>query len=408
VIGMAGKASTLGGPIRMADYLSIGLLSRLVSPALVDEALRLHGRQSQRRRDLPAHAVAYYVMAMSLYRHVNMQEVLRIVTEGMDFLGDQAIRRNVGKSGISAARTRLGSDVMATLAAQCLQPQAQPTQTHAFFRNWRLVSLDGSTMEVADQPANRQAFGAPGTQQGRTGYPQLRFTALLEFGTQCLFGVTLGGYADSEHSLARQSLSALRPGMLCVADRGFSGFPMWQAACETGADLLWRIPHNRKLPVIEKLADGSYLSQMKPAPATKAKMGDASIEALTVRVIDYRLPEAKDAEPIYRLITTILDPDAASAEELAVLYQTRWRIETAFAEIKTTLKGADVVLRSLTPELVRQEFWGLLLAHHAIRRLMLEAALARDVPPDRQSFQHTVSIVRRKLPASGAVPPSAV
>lgn len=371
---MAGKASTLGGPIRIADYLSMGLLARLVSPDLVNDALRLHGRQSQRRRDLPAHAVAYYVMAMSLYRDVNTEAVLRIVTEGMDYLGDDAIRREVGKSGISAARHRLGSDVMATLAAQCLQPQATPTMETAFYRRWRLVSLDGSTMAVADQPANRDAFGVPGTQQGRTGYPQLRFVALLEFGTQCLFGVTLGGYAEGEHSLARQSLSALAPGMLCVADRGFSGFPMWQAACRTGADLLWRIPHNRKLPVIERFADGSYLSRMTAAPATRARMGNEPTEPLTVRVIDYRLPEVDEAEPIYRLITTIIDPDAAPADDLAALYLSRWRIETAFAEIKTTLKGADIVLRSRTPELVRQEFWGLLLAHHVIRRLMLEAA----------------------------------
>ena len=114
------------------------------------------------------------------------------------------------------------------------------------------------------------------------------------------------------------------------------------------------------------------------------------------------------AEPIYRLMTTLLDPITAPAQELAALYQTRWTIETTFPEMKTTLKGADVVLRSKTPELVRQEFWGLLLAHHAVRKLMLEAALAHERPPDALSFKHSLSLMRRKLPSSGALPPKAV
>ena len=137
-------------------------------------------------------------------------------------------------------------------------------------------------------------------------------------------------------------------------------------------------------------------------------MADASPAALTVRVIDYRLPGVPDAEPLYRLITTLLDPRAAPAEELAALYHTRWTIETTLAEMKTTLRGADVVMRSKTPELVRQEFWGLLLAHQIVRKMMLEAALAHQHPPDRLSFKHSLSLMRRKLPHSGALPPRAV
>lgn len=405
---MAGKALSLGGRIRIADYLSLGLLARLIPPALVDAALTEHDRHSQRRRDLPAHAVAYYVMAMSLYRGVNTEEVLRIVTEGMAYLGDNAIRREVGKSAISAARTRLGAGVMRTLAQQALAPLATDALPGAFYRGLRLVSLDGCGMEVADEAANRKAFGVPGTQQGQTGYPQLRFVALLENATHVLFGVTLGGYADSEGRLAHDTLRHLMPGMLCLADRGFSGYPLWAAASRTGAQLLWRVAKNRSLPVRQRLADGSYLSEITPAPATRKTLANDNPQALTVRVIDYRLPGVPDAEPVYRLITTLLDPVAAPAVELAALYQSRWTIETSFAEMKTTLKGADAVLRSKTPELVRQEFWGLLLAHHVVRKLMLEAALARERRPDELSFKHTLSLMRRKLPASGALPPRAV
>ena len=402
---MAGKAAMLEGNTRVSDYLSIGLLSRLVPPSLVDEALTAHDRHSKRKRDLPAHAVAYYVMALSLYRGVNTEEVLRVVTEGMDYLGEGVIRREVGKSGISASRTRLGAEVMRHIAEQALTPLAETHTDSSFYRGLRLVSVDGTTLEVADEAGNREAFGVPGTQQGQTGYPQIRCVGLLESGTHAFFGVELGGYKDSEVSLAHKTLSRLKPGMLCLADRGFSGYPLWLVASQTGAQLLWRIPKNRKLPVLQQFKDGSYLSQISPAPATLKKMSNKTATAITVRVIDYQLPGVAGAEPIYRLITTLLDSEQYPAEELAALYHVRWSIDTTFAEIKTTLKGADIVLRSKTPELVRQEFWGLLLAHHVVRKVMLEAALSRQRTPDALSFKHSLSIVRRKLPASGAIPP---
>lgn len=405
---MSGKAAVLMGQIRVSDYLSVGLLARLVPPFMVNEALTAHNRHSKRQRDLPAHAVAYYVMALSLYRSVNTEEVLRIVTEGMDYLGGAAIRREVGKSAISASRTRLGADVMHYLAEQALTPLAQPEAQGSFHRGLRLVSVDGTTLEVADEKDNRKAFGVPGTQQGQTGYPQLRCVGLLENGTHALFGVALGGYKDSEVSLAHQALKNLKPDMLCLADRGFSGYPLWQTARQSGAQLLWRIPKNRRLPVLQRCLDGSYLSQISPAPATRKAMTDKTAPAMAVRVIDYRLPGIVNAEPAYRLITTLLDAKQYPAEELAALYHARWRIETTFAEIKTVLKGADVVLRSKTPELVRQEFWGLLLAHHVVRKLMLEAALSRQRAPDALSFKHSLTLVRRKLPASGAIPPGAI
>ena len=404
---MAGKAATLPAGVRLADYLSTGLLARICTPDEVDLVLKATGRQSKRQRDLPAHAVAYYVMALSLYRGVNYQEVLRVVTEGMQMLGDNAIRRDVGKSGISAARTRLGWQVMSHLAGRVLTPLADARTKGAFFGRYRVVSLDGSTLDVADETANVNAFGYPGTQQGRTGYPQLRFTALLENGTHVMFGLACGGYKDSEMSLAHQSVSHLKPGMLCLADRGLAGFPLWQAAQATGAQLLWRVARNRKLPVLKRLADGSYLSMIAPAPATQKKMA-GSTAPIQVRVIDYQLPGVPDAEPIYRVITTLLDDKEASASDLAKLFHERWVIETTLAELKTTLKGADIVLRSKTPDLVRQEFYGLVLAHYAIRKLMWEAALSRDEPPERLSFKQAVNTVRRKLPAYGAIPPRAV
>src|SRR5258708_7381510 len=127
---------------------------------------------------------------------------------------------------------------------------------------------------------------------------------------------------------------------------------------------------------------------------------------IQVRVIEYTLDEVAGAEPIYRLLTSILDPDQAPAEELAALYNERWEIETALDELKTLLRGSKIVLRSKTPDLVRQEFYGLMMTHFAVRGLMQEAALKAREDPDRLSFLHAVRVVRRKLPHFVAIPPS--
>jgi hypothetical protein len=410
---MAGKAAVLSSGARLGDYLSVGLLARTISPQLVQSALKRSGRQSQRQRAFPAQAVVYYVVALSLYRSVNAQEVLRVVCEGLDYLDCPTALSDVGKSGISQARSRLGEAVMQDIAQEVLQPmglapthkeESEFSPTH--WRGLRVVALDGSTVEITDEQANRDAFGVPGTQHGRTGYPQARFSALFERGSGALFGVALGGYKHSENSLARQTIAtALKPDMLCLADRGFAGYPLWELARATGAQLLWRIPKNRRLPKLETLTDGSFLSQITISPATHAAHPHLSGQPMTVRVIEYSLPGHRDSEPVYRLITTLTDAKRYPAQELAALYAERWGIETAFADLKTTLKGADIVLRSKTPELVRQEFWGMLLAYQTVRLLMWEVSQSNRLAPERLSFKGALNTVRRKLPQSGAISP---
>jgi hypothetical protein len=255
---------------------------------------------------------------------------------------------------------------------------------------------------VADTQENRASFGSPGASRGESAFPQLRFVALVENGTHVLFGARLGRYTDSETTLAHDVLMALRPGMLCLADRQFFGSALWQAAAATGADLLWRVKHNLRLPRATMLADGSYLTTIYPSDKDRRHGANGT----RVRVVEYRLAGIAGAEPLYRLVTTILDPAQAPAAALAAFYHERWEIEGALDELKTHLRGARVVLRSKTPELVRQEFWGLLLAHFAVRGLMHEAALRADEDPDRLSFLHAVRVVRRKLPLFAALPPS--
>jgi hypothetical protein len=255
---------------------------------------------------------------------------------------------------------------------------------------------------VADTEENRVAFGRPEASRGASAFPQVRFVALVENGTHVLFGARLGRFADGETTLAHDALPALRPGMLCLADRQFFGYALWQAAAATGSDLLWRVKRNLRLPREARLADGSYLTTIYPSEKDRRHR----TRGVQVRVVEYRLEGIANAEPLYRLVTTILDPAAAQAAELAALYHERWEIEGALAELKTHLRGARMVLRSKTPELVKQEFWGLLLAHFAVRGLMHEAALRADEDPDRLSFLHAVRVVRRKLPRFAALSPS--
>jgi len=191
--------------------------------------------------------------------------------------------------------------------------------------------------------------------------------------------------------------------MLCLADRGFVSYQLWLTAAQTGADLLWRTRENAQLEVERRLRDGSYLSHLYASTADRRHRRNG----IAVRVIDYRLKSVPEAAPVYRLITTILEPAQASAKELAALYHERWEIETALDELKTHLRGSQIVLRSKTPELVRQEFFGLLMAHFAIRGLMHEAALKADEDPDRLSFLHSVRVVQRRMTRFGAIPPSA-
>jgi hypothetical protein len=256
-------------------------------------------------------------------------------------------------------------------------------------------------LDVADTAENDQAFGRPGSPRGSSAFPKLRFVALLENGTHVLWAAQMDKYVTGEVTLAESVVPSLRQAMLCLADRLFFGYKLWQTAAKTGADLLWRVKRNVRLDMEQRLPDGSYLSHVYASTSDRRNRRNG----IAVRVIEYRLKGVQGSESLYRLITTILDHRQAPAEELAALYHERWEIETALDELKTHLRGAAIVLRSKTPELVKQEFYGMLMAHYAIRGLMHEAALKADEDPDRLSFLHAVRVVQRRMPRYAAIPP---
>jgi hypothetical protein len=400
---MARTAAALPAGSRITDYISLGVIAKTFPVMRIQAVLDATGRASMRQRDLPAHVVVYYVIALALYMQSSYREVLRCLLEGVQWLLDPSVTVKVaGKSGISQARTRLGWEPVRQLHDEVVKPIAVRATRGAWYRRWRLVSIDGSTFNVADEVANAAAFGRPGASRGSSAYPQIRFVSLVENGTHVLFASHMAGYETGEITLAKAVLTSLRPGMLCLADRQFFGSGLWSLARDTGADLLWRIKKNMRLACEKRLPDGSYLSQFYPSERDWRH----KTNGIRVRVIDYCLDGVPDAEPIYRLVTTILDHENAPAAELAALYHERWEIETALDELKTHLRGAGIVLRSKTPDLVRQEFYGLMMAHFAIRGLMHEAALKADEDPDRLSFLHAVRVVRRKLSRLPAIPPS--
>ena len=405
---MARTKAVLGSGARLSDFLSASLLARVVPPETVHAVLDEHGCNTQRVRSFPAVAGVYYCMALSLYPEAAYEEVFAVVAQGLAWSSGAAEPTLVRKSSISALRSRIGAAPLSELVRRCCIPLAQQrTHPQAFYAGRRLVAIDGSCFELPDEADNAATFGYPGSRTslaGHAGYPQARCAILVECATHAILGANLGPYRSGEWELCAPLLARLAPGMLCMADRGFNGFEHWRQAQATGADLLWRCSDTRQLPVQTLLEDGSYLSVISPAGVSRAQ---AREQAVAVRVIEYAMPGDGEAQPRYRLLTTLLDASAAPAMELAALYHQRWEIEAVFDELKTHLRQSRRVLRSKTPELVRQEFYGWILAHYAVRWLLHQGAIGHRLPHAELSFKGHVELLRRTQPRSGAFPPRA-
>lgn len=384
---------------RLSDRVAIGLLTRTFTPAAVDAAVATTDRAEVRSRLLPARVTVYYVLAMCLFSGQGYEEVMRLLVGGLEWMSRWRRAWTVpSTAAIAKARARLGAEPLRALFAAVVHPLATEATRGSWYRGLRLVAMDGATLDVPDTTENDEHFGRPGSSrgEGKGAFPQIRLVGVAECGTHAMFAAAIGPYGTAERTLATQVLPALRPGMLLMADRGFTSFELWQTAAATGADLLWRATSVFSLPVLQELPDGSYLSHL----IRKDR------RPITVRVIEYTIDDAPTPEgKHYRLVTTLLDHQHAPALELAELYAQRWEFETALDELKTHQRGAKVVLRSKSPDGVEQEVWGFLLVHWAIRELMHIAALDADVDSDRVSFIRTLRLARRTVTEQAAFSP---
>ena len=397
---------------RLSDRIAIGVLTATFPPELVDRVVEETGRRERRHRLLPARVVVYFTLAMCVFGQVGYEEVARLLTHGLAWAKSWRGAWQVPTTGsLARARARLGPEPLQALFERTAGPLATPATPGAWYRDWRLVVVDGTTLDVADTPANTTAFGRPKTHRGeQTAFPQVRLVGVAECGTHALMAAAMGPLTKGETTLTAGLLGAgttLGVGMLLLADRLFTGAELWRQAQQTGADLLWRTRSNAVLPVLGTFPEGSYLSQI--TAATDRRRG---VAPTVVRVVEYRLDDPGRAGAkgqVYRLLTTILDPERAPAPALAALYHRRWEVEGLLDELKVHQRGPKVVLRSKTPRMVAQEVWAMLLVHRAIRTLLHQAALdPRDgeaLDPDRLSFTRALRVIRRQVTDQAAFSP---
>jgi Insertion element 4 transposase N-terminal/Transposase DDE domain len=400
-------------PGRLSDYLSLGVIARVYRRDLVDEVIAETRSKEKRTRLLPARLVVYYVIALALFFGEAYEEVMRRMVGGLRFVSAwERAWRVPTPSALCQARQRLGAAPLRRLFEQAAVPLATPATIGAWLGRWRLMAIDGVTLDVPDTPDNAAAFGRPGSRRPQGGaFPQVRVVALGECGTHAVVAAELGPLRTGERELAAGVLADMEDGMLVSFDRGFFSYDLFAQARATGADLLFRATSTLKLPVLHRLPDDSYLSAITakgigtPATLGEARWRAATGRAILVRVVEYQITDRPDSE-VYRLITTITDWRDALAPDLAAAYQQRWEFEIALDEIETHQIAHSRVLRSKSPEMVRQEIWGILLAHYAIRTLMVEAAHDADIDPDRLSFIRSLRVIRREAEGSADFPPS--
>ena len=400
---------------RLSDLVSVGVLTRVFPPGVVDAAIAGQRRTEQRNRLLPSRVMVYFSIGMALYSDGSYSDVLAQLTDGLSWATGEAGPAGLpSKSAIFQARARLGAGPLKALFEAVAAPIGEAATPGVWLAGRRMVAIDGTCLEVADSAANATYFGRPPTSRGeRAAFPCARVVAIAECGTHAIFAARIGDYGTGENTLARDMLGEIRPGMVLLADRGFFSYDLWRKACATGADLIFRVRTDRVGPKpkrVRDLADGSYLAHLNRAtPAAERNR-----EPLLVRVVDYTVDDGRPdtatgeqttAREQHRLFTTLLDPNEAPAGALVAAYQSRWEIELAFDELKTHQRGPRMILRSKSPDLVKQELWGHLCCHFAIRTLMAGAARHAGHDPDRISFTTALRTARTTVAHGDAFSP---
>lgn len=395
---MARTKQALTDGIRMNDIIGAGILTKVVPGTVVSSVLEKNNQHTIRERKLSKEFLIYYVIGMALFSNINIRSVLKALLESLSYIFPDIIKEAACESAISQGRSRLGDSVMKDLFESVCVPLSTPSTKGSTYRDLNLVAIDGSSADLPDEQDICKSF--PKHNNGvEYPYPQLKFVALVELGTRCVFSAALGNDNDSEHVLAEQVIPSLKPGMLVLADRLYMCYNLFSKADKTGAAVVFRAKSAFNLIPVEQFDDGSYTARIFDRHIDRRK-------GKLVRVIEYTIKaNGKKTDEVYRLVTNILDPEKAPASELAELYCRRWGMETAFDEIKDHLKLPSHSFRSKRADLVKQEFWGFLIAHYIIRYIIFQAASANNISPNDISFQGTINIVKRRSASALPFPP---
>lgn len=424
--GVRARSVSDRGDAHPVDRLGLGAIGALVPASLVDEVISQCGKQETRVRALPARVTLYMVLGLWFCPHAGYGEVLHRV---FDQLRDSVRAGRLRIPTVPAlvqARRRLGREPLKALFHRLRGAHADSSAPGMSLFGFQIallkVSVDGTQLDVTDTPANRRAFGAPPTGRYGSGrYPQIRVLTVIACGTRAILDAVWGPWSVGELPLLEKLVRGgiIRQGMLVLADRYFTGHPQVSQIIATGADLVFRTPARRKLPVITELSDGSYLSVL-PGPVYSRK-GDwrraphqrgprlglhaRQTTGIPIRVVEAEItitPEhGQPRTESYRLITTLLDPEQASAEQIARVYAERWESETGYADLKTYLRGRHGVLRSKDPNGIAQELYALLIVYQIVQIARARAALdhpnSQVVDPDRVSFTVTLRAIARTI-----------
>jgi transposase IS4-like protein/DDE family transposase len=425
-VARAGQQVKEGVEGRLADRIGIGVLTAAFPPDVVDAAVDEWDAREQRKRTLPARVMVYFAMAMILFFDSGYGEVWNKLLSGLDWARTYRRRRQVGMqpstAAITKARSRLGWEPLAEVLRLSMVPaQTGPQQAPwAYWRGLRTLAIDGFTMNVQATGANDAEFGRPSHDTGQGAFPQVRVVALAETGSRCLQGVQIGPLTMGEQTMARTLWPLLAKGDLVVADRLFLSHEDLAQVIATGAEAIFRVKANVDLPVLEVLPDGTYRSRIAdPEQAKRLRRthtAPADIPGIPVRIIEYSVavdpahPDTQAGEQtpgeLFCLATTLVDHQTYPITEFPDRYAERWQLETAIGEVETRLRGGpDVVLRSKSPDMVRQEVYALLCVYQAIRHLIATAAGQARLDPDRISFTRTAQAVRRHTSDEAAFSP---
>lgn len=390
---MSRTKKEINSKLLLTSKISLSYLCKSYSKKIINQAISDTNSKEQRVRVLPSDVVFYYTLALVMYPGVAAREVMRILLESIRFMvglnDDSSLV--VAKSAITKARKRLGYRSLQKIYNDHVKPIANKESKESFYKNLRLVAIDGTILDLPDSKQNSTYF-----QRQMSGdnspFPQARMISIIECGTHIIFKSEIASIKIGEITMAKSMLKNLSTGMLCIADRNYFCYELWDIACKSGSSLLWRARNTANLPIEQILPDNSYLSTIKSA--NKKQKRQVRVIEFISKAIDPKTGKAKEEN--YRFISNILDHTILPTKDVFDIYRARWEIETAFKELKISLPNYKSLIRAKVPDLVYQEIYAILLVHYSVRRLMYEAAQLAQIDPDDLSFTHSLNVVKRK------------